>query len=287
MKDKVQLFEDRQVRSAWDDENEEWYFSVVDVCAILTGSSNPKRYWSDLKRKLKQEGAGETYENIVRLRMTSADGAHRQTDAATIPQILRIIQSITSPKAEPVKQWLAQTGAERIDEEIDPQKALDRARATYKAKGYSAAWIKTRMQGVQARHALTDEWKERGVKDDQYAILTNIIHRATFDISVKQHKQIKGLKKENLRDNMTPVEMALTTLAEVSTTEISKTRKPDSISENQAVAREGGGIAKRARLEIEKKTGRKVVSAQNAKDMIEEQKRTEAIEGTTENKEVP
>ncbi|HBZ58361.1 MAG TPA: hypothetical protein DEO49_04330 [Sutterella sp.] len=284
MKDKIQIFENNIIRSVWDDEKEEWYFSVIDVCAVLSQSTNPKRYWSDLKRKLKQEGASETYEKIVRLRMTSEDGAHRQTDATTISGILRIIQSIPSPKAEPIKQWLAKVGTARIDEDIDPQIAIDRARATFKAKGYSDAWIKTRLQGIQARHALTDEWRARGVKDDQYAILTNIIHSATFDLSVKQHKQIKGLKKENLRDNMTPVEMALTTLAEVSTTEISKTRKPESLDENQAVAREGGDIAKRARLDIEKKTGRKVVSAQNAKDMLEAQKQVDVLEGTAEEK---
>jgi hypothetical protein len=286
MKDKILVFENRKVRSVWDDEKEEWFFSIVDVVAVLSDSANPTDY---LKKMRKREPDLGTYlgTNCPQIVMTTESGKKRKTLAGTAEHILRVVQSIPSPKAEPLKRWLAQVGAERINEEIDPQKAIDRARAMYKAKGYSAAWIKTRMQGVQARHALTDEWKERGVKEDQYAILINIIHRATFDISVKQHKQIKGLKKENLRDNMTPVEMALTTLAEVSTTEISKTKKPDSLSENQEVAREGGGIAKRARLEIEKKTGRKVISAQNAKDMIEEQKRIEAIEGTAANKEDP
>ena len=261
MKDKIQLFEDKQIRSIWNDEIEELFFSVIDVIGVLSESSEPKRYWSDLKRKLKKEGSAETYEKIVRLKMPSADGKFRLTDAANLQQILRIVQSIPSPKAEPLKKWLAKVGAERIDEEIDPQKAIDRARATYKAKGYPDAWIKARIQGIQARNELTDEWKSHGVKDKEYALLTNIIHRGTFDISVKEHKELKGLKKENLRDNMTSVEAALTTLAEVTATEITRAKNPKNINENKSIAMESGGVAKRARLDIEKRTGRKVVSS--------------------------
>ena len=195
-----------------------------------------------------------------------------------------MIQSIPSPKAEPFKQWLAKVGAERIDEEIDPQKAIDRAVETYRAKGYPEPWIKARIQGIHARNELTDEWKAHGVQNDQYAILTNIIHRGTFGISVKEHKQLKGLKKENLRDNMTTVEAALTTLAEVSTTEITRSRNPKTLNGNKAVAREGSGIAKRARLDIERRTGRKVVSAENAKNLIERAKATAAIPGKAKEK---
>ena len=277
MKDKIQLFEDKKIRSAWDDEIEELFFSVIDVIGVLSESSEPKRYWSDLKRKLKKEGSAETYEKIVRLKMPSADGKFRLTDAANLQQILRIVQSIPSPKAEPLKKWLAKVGTERIDEEIDPQKAIDRARATYKAKGYPDAWIKARIQGIQARNELTDEWKSHGVKDKEYALLTNIIHRGTFDISVKEHKELKGLKKENLRDNMTSVEAALTTLAEVTATEITRAKNPKNINENKSIAMESGGVAKRARLDIEKRTGRKVVSSSSAKDLIESAKRAEAI----------
>ena len=277
MKDKIQLFEGREIRSVWMDETEEWLFSVIDVVGILSGSSEPRRYWSDLKRKLKKEGSNETYEKIVRLKMPSPDGKSRLTDAANLQQILRIVQSITSPKAEPIKQWLAKVGMERVDEEIDPQKAIDRARATYKAKGYSEAWIKARIQGIQARNELTDEWKNHGVKDKEYALLTNIIHRGTFNLSVKEHKAIKGPKKENLRDNMTPVEAALTTLAEVTATEITRAKNPQTIDENKFIAQESGDVARRTRLDIEKRTGRKVVSSSNAKDLIESAKRAEAI----------
>lgn len=277
MKDKIQLFEGREIRSVWMDETEEWLFSVIDVVGILSGSSEPRRYWSDLKRKLKKEGSNETYEKIVRLKMPSPDGKSRLTDAANLQQILRIVQSIPSPKAEPIKQWLAKVGMERVDEEIDPQKAIDRARATYKAKGYSEAWIKARIQGIQARNELTDEWKNHGVKDKEYALLTNIIHRGTFNLSVKEHKAIKGLKKENLRDNMTPVEAALTTLAEVTATEITRAKNPQTIDENKSIAQESGDVARRTRLDIEKRTGRKVVSSSNAKDLIESAKRAEAI----------
>lgn len=200
--------------------------------------------------------------------MKANDGKMRLTDVATAEQLLRIIQSIPSPKAEPFKRWLARVGAERMEEEVDPQKAIDRARATYLAKGYPEPWIKTRLQGIQARNELTDEWKAHGVQDQQYAILTNIIHRGTFDLSVREHKALKGLKKENLRDNMTPLESALTTLAEVTATEITRAQDPHSIEHHKKIAEESGSIAKRARLDVEKQTGKSVVSSQNAKDML-------------------
>lgn len=282
-KSKIQLFEDHKVRSAWDDEAEEWLISVIDVVAVLTESADPKRYWSVLKSRILKE-SGQPTTICSRLKMVAADGKRRMTDVATTEQLLRIVQSIPSPKAEPFKLWLANVGAERIDEEIDPQRAIDRARATYKAKGYSDAWIKQRIQGIQARNVLTDEWKAHGVKDKQYALLTDIIHRGTFGVGVKQHKHIKGLKKENLRDNMTPLESALTTLAEVTATEITRSKNPETIEENKSIAQESGSVARRARLDIEKRTGRKVVSSQNAKDMIESSQAATAI--TVDAKEV-
>lgn len=287
MKDKIQLFEEKQVRSVWDDEKEEWYFSIVDVVSVLTEQATQRgasTYWAVLKKRLKDEGAGELLTNCKRFKMRASDGKQRLTDTADIQQIFRIIQSIPSPKAEPFKQWLAKVGAERIDEEIDPQKAIDRAVETYRAKGYPEPWIKARIQGIHARNELTDEWKAHGVQNDQYAVLTNIIHRGTFGISVKEHKHLKGLKKENLRDNMTTVEAALTTLAEVSTTEITRSRNPKTLNDNKAVAREGSGIAKRARLDIERRTGRKVVSAENAKNLIERAKTADAIPGKAKEK---
>lgn len=267
MKDKVQLFEENGVRSAWDEEKEEWFFSVIDVVAALTLSVDPKRYWSVLKSRISKE-LDQPTTICSRLRMKANDGKMRLTDVATAEQLLRIIQSIPSPKAEPFKRWLARVGAERMEEEVDPQKAIDRARATYLAKGYPEPWIKARLQGIQARNELTDEWKAHGVQDQQYAILTNIIHRGTFDLSVREHKALKGLKKENLRDNMTPLESALTTLAEVTATEITRAQDPHSIEHHKKIAEESGSIAKRARLDVEKQTGKSVVSSQNAKDML-------------------
>lgn len=267
MKDKVQLFEENGVRSAWDEEKEEWFFSVIDVVAALTLSVDPKRYWSVLKSRISKE-LDQPTTICSRLRMKANDGKMRLTDVATAEQLLRIIQSIPSPKAEPFKRWLARVGAERMEEEVDPQKAIDRARATYLAKGYPEPWIKARLQGIQARNELTDEWKAHGVQDLQYAILTNIIHRGTFDLSVREHKALKGLKKENLRDNMTPLESALTTLAEVTATEITRAQDPHSIEHHKKIAEESGSIAKRARLDVEKQTGKSVVSSQNAKDML-------------------
>lgn len=283
MKDKIQLFEEKQVRSVWDDEKEQWYFAIVDVVAALTDSANPTDY---LKKMRKRDPDLGIYlgTNCPQVAMRTASGKRRKTLAGTLQDIFRLIQSIPSPKAEPFKRWLAKVGAERIDEEIDPQKAIDRAVETYRAKGYPEPWIKARIQGIHARNELTDEWKAHGVQNDQYAVLTNIIHRGTFGISVKEHKHLKGLKKENLRDNMTTVEAALTTLAEVSTTEITRSRNPKTLNDNKAVAREGSGIAKRARLDIERRTGRKVVSAENAKNLIERAKAAAAIPGKAKEK---
>lgn len=283
MKDKIQLFEEKQVRSVWDDEKEQWYFAIVDVVAALTDSANPTDY---LKKMRKRDPDLGIYlgTNCPQVAMRTDSGKKRKTLAGTLQDIFRLIQSIPSPKAEPFKRWLAKVGAERIDEEIDPQKAIDRAVETYRAKGYPEPWIKARIQGIHARNELTDEWKAHGVQNDQYAVLTNIIHRGTFGISVKEHKHLKGLKKENLRDNMTTVEAALTTLAEVSTTEITRSRNPKTLNDNKAVAREGSGIAKRARLDIERRTGRKVVSAENAKNLIERAKAAAAIPGKAKEK---
>lgn len=283
MKDKIQLFEEKQVRSVWDDEKEQWYFAIVDVVAALTDSANPTDY---LKKMRKRDPDLGIYlgTNCPQVAMRTASGKKRKTLAGTLQDIFRLIQSIPSPKAEPFKRWLAKVGAERIDEEIDPQKAIDRAVETYRAKGYPEPWIKARIQGIHARNELTDEWKAHGVQNDQYAVLTNIIHRGTFGISVKEHKHLKGLKKENLRDNMTTVEAALTTLAEVSTTEITRSRNPKTLNDNKAVAREGSGVAKRARLDIERRTGRKVVSAENAKNLIERAKAAAAIPGKAKEK---
>mgnify|MGYP000346822359 FL=1 len=259
MKGKIQLFEDHQVRSAWDDQKEEWFFSVVDVVSVLTGSSEPKRYWSDLKRKLKKEGANQTYENIVRLKMTAPDGKGKLTDAASIEQILRIVQSIPSPKAEPFKQWLASVGKERIEETVDPEQAIVRAKMTYQAKGYSPAWINQRIQGIQVRNELTDQWKTHGVQEGlQYATLTNIIHSGAFGISVKDHKKLKGMKGGNLRDNMTTLETALTMFAEATATEMTKSQNPQTFEENKMVAQKSGGVAGRARRDAEKQIGHSI-----------------------------
>lgn len=223
----IQLFEDKKIRTAWDEEKEEWYFSIVDVCEVLSGTDNPRRYWSDLKRKLKKEGAAQLYEKIVQLKMIAPDGKRRLTDVADTEQLLRIIQSIPSPKAEPFKRWLAEVGRERIEETIDPELSIERALETYLKKGYSREWINQRLQAIQVRKELTDEWENRGVqKGIEYAILTDEITKAWSGMSTRQYKNWKGLKKENLRDNMSTTEIVLNMLAEVSTTEISKAEKP-------------------------------------------------------------
>ena len=277
-KDQIQLFEDKRIRSAWDPEKEEWYFSIVDVCEVLSGTDNPRRYWSDLKRKLKSEGSVELYEKIVQLKMTAPDGKKRLTDVANTEQLLRIIQSIPSPKAEPFKLWLAQIGRERIEETIDPELTIDRALETYLRKGYSHEWINQRLQAIQVRKELTDEWERRGIKKGQeYATLTDIITLGWSGMTTRQYKQYKGLKTESLRDNMTNLELVLNMLAEATTTEISKERKPRTAAANRAVAAQGGRIAGNTRREIEAQTGKRIVSPLTAKQALAE-KTAEGIE---------
>ena len=278
--DKIQLFEDKRIRTAWDEEKEEWYFSIVDGCEVLSGTDNPRRYWSDLKRKLKSEDAVELYEKIVQLKMTAPDGKKRLTDVADTEQLLRIIQSIPSPKAEPFKLWLAQVGRERIEETIDPELTIERALETYLKKGYTRAWINQRLQAIQVRKELTDEWDARGVqKGVEYAILTDEISRAWSGMSTRQYKNLKGLKKENLRDNMTTLELVLNMLAEATTTEISKQKAPETFSENIDVARAGGKVAGDARKAIESQPGVPVITSKNAAQL--NQVVTDLLEGTT------
>ena len=263
----IQLFEDAQIRTAWDEDAEEWYFSVVDVIEVLAEPSSARRYWSDLKRQLKAEGS-ELYENIVQLKMTAADGKRRLTDVANTEQLLRIIQSIPSKKAEPFKLWLAQVGRERIEETIDPELSIDRALETYLRKGYSREWINQRLQAIQVRKELTDEWQNRGVSQArEFAILTDEISRAWSGMSTRQYKNLKGLKKENLRDNVTTLELVLNMLAEATTTEFSKQEQPQSFEENREVARAGGAVAGDARRSIEARTGKSVVTSANAADL--------------------
>lgn len=280
-KDQIQLFEDKRIRSAWDPEKEEWYFSIVDVCEVLSGTDNPRRYWSDLKRKLKSEGSVELYEKIVQLKMTAPDGKKRLTDVANTEQLLRIIQSIPSPKAEPFKLWLAQIGRERIEETIDPELTIDRALETYLRKGYSHEWINQRLQAIQVRKELTDEWDARGVqKGVEYAILTDEITKAWSGMSTRQYKNLKGLKKENLRDNMTTLELVLNMLAEATTTEISRQKAPEGLRENVEVARSGGKVAGDARKAIERQTGVPVITSKSAAQL--NQVVSNLIEATSE-----
>ena len=277
----IQLFEDQKIRTAWDAEKEEWYFSIIDVISVLTGTANPRRYWSDLKRKLKAEGANELYEKIVQLKMLSSDGKRYKTDVANTEQLLRIIQSIPSPKAEPFKAWLAMVGRERIEETIDPEQAIDRALDTYLKKGYSEEWIHQRLLAIRIRNELTDEWKKRGVqKGKEYAILTDEISRAWSGMTTGQYKRLKGLTKENLRDNMTDLELVLTMLAEASTTDISKTAKPQTFEENKQVAKRGGKVAGIARQALEAETGKPVITAKNAFDF--QQLVTDIVEDAAE-----
>ena len=277
-KDQIQLFEDKRIRSAWDPEKEEWYFSIVDVCEVLSGTDNPRRYWSDLKRKLKSEGSVELYEKIVQLKMTAPDGKKRLTDVANTEQLLRIIQSIPSPKAEPFKLWLAQIGRERIEETIDPELTIDRALETYLRKGYSHEWINQRLQAIQVRKELTDEWDARGVqKGVEYAILTDEITKAWSGMNTRQYKNLKGLKKENLRDNMTTLELVLNMLAEATTTEISRQKAPEGLRENVEVARSGGKVAGDARKAIERQTGVPVITSKSAAQL--NQVVTDLLEG--------
>ena len=262
--DNIQLFENKRIRTAWDEEKEEWYFSIVDVVAVLTDSPNPQTYWRVLKKRLKDEG-NETVTSCNALKMTAADGKHRLTDVADTEQLLRIIQSIPSPKAEPFKLWLAQVGRERIEETIDPELTIDRALETYLKKGYTREWINQRLQAIQVRKELTDEWDARGVqKGVEYAILTDEISRAWSGMSTRQYKNLKGLKKENLRDNMTTLELVLNMLAEATTTQFSKDRKPTTFQENLAVAKAGGQVAGRTRKDIESQSNMPVISPKNA-----------------------
>ena len=282
----IQLFEDQKIRTAWDAEKEEWYFSIIDVISVLTGTANPRRYWSDLKRKLKTEGANELYEKIVQLKMLSSDGKRYKTDVANTEQLLRIIQSIPSPKAEPFKAWLAMVGKERIEETIDPEQAIDRALDTYLKKGYSEEWIHQRLLAIRIRNELTDEWKKRGVqKGKEYAILTDEISRAWSGMTTGQYKRLKGLTKENLRDNMTDLELVLTMLAEASTTDISKTAKPQTFEENKQVAKRGGKVAGIARQALEAETGKAVITEKNAFDF--QQLVTDIVEDAAELPENP
>ncbi len=262
---KVALFEGQQIRRHWDDEKELWYFSVVDVVAALSGSVDPRNYWKVLKNRLKNEGS-ELVTKCNQLKMQASDGKYYLTDAADTETMLRLIQSIPSPNAEPFKLWLARVGYERLEETADPELAINRALKTYLRKGYSPEWINQRLKSIEIRKALTDEWEKRGVKEDlEFAILTNEITEAWAGLTTKQYKNLKGLKKENLRENRPNWELVLNMLAETATTEISGKREPKDLPENRSVAREGGTVAGNARKEIEAKTGRKAISTYNFK----------------------
>ena len=282
--DQIQLFENKRIRTAWDAEKEEWYFSIVDVVAVLTDQPDARHastYWAVLKKRLNDEGAGQLLTNCKQLKMTAADGKKRLTDVADTELLLRIIQSIPSPKAEPFKLWLAQVGRERIEETIDPELRIDRALETYLKKGYSREWINQRLQAIQVRKELTDEWDARGVQmGKEYAILTDEITKAWSGMNTRQYKNLKGLKKENLRDNMTTLELVLNMLAEATTTEISKQKAPEGLRENVEVARSGGKIAGDARKAIEQQTGVPVITSQSAAQL--NQVVTNLIEATDE-----
>ena len=271
MKNEIQLFEDQKIRVAWDAEREEWYFSIVDVVSVLTdspGYNTGRKYWNKLKQRLKDEG-NELVTNCHQLKMRAADGKNRLTDVADTEQLLRIIQSIPSKKAEPFKAWLAMVGRERIEETIDPEQAIDRALETYLKKGYSEEWVHQRLLAIRIRNELMDEWKKRGVqKGKEYAILTDEITRAWAGMNTRQYKNLKGLKKENLRDNMSTLELALNMLAEATTTELTNAQNPQGLEENRVVAKQGGAVAGNARKEIESKTGRPVVTSENANTML-------------------
>lgn len=269
IKDNIQLYEDKKVRSVWDGEKECWWFSVVDVVCILTESVDPTAYWRKLKQRLREEG-NESVTNCHGLKMKAADGKMRLTDVATVEQLFRIIQSIPSPKAEPFKRWLAAVGAERIEETIDPEQAIDRALETYQRKGYSDEWIQQRLMSIKVRNALTDEWQKAGVKKGhEYAILTDEITKAWSDMTTRQYKTLKGLKKENLRDNMSDMELILNMLAESTATNISKKEKPDTFDQSKDIANRGGKVARQARIAVEIETGDSVITNQNAVQLNE------------------
>ena len=264
--EQIQLFGEKQIRTAWNDAEEKWYFSVIDIIAALVETDRPRKYWSDLKRKLLAEGS-ELSEKIGQLKMKSADGKMYATDVADQEQLFRLVQSIPSPKVEPIKLWIARVSSERIDEMIDPELSIDRAIDMYRRKGYSEEWINQRLQGKKERKKLTDEWKRVGVKEKQYAILTNAIYEVWSGMTAKEYKHLKGLKKENLRDNMTDTESALTTLAEVATREISQNEDPETIAHSINIARRGGGVAKVAREALEDQLGKSIISSKNAKTL--------------------
>lgn len=271
-KEQIQLFESKQVRTVWDDEQGKWYFSVVDVCAVLSESKNPQTYWRVLKKRLIDEG-NQTVTNCNGFKMRAVDGKMRMTDVADTEQIFRIIQSIPSPKAEPFKQWMAQVASQRIDQMLDPELSINQAMADYKRLGYSDNWINQRLKSIEIRKELTDEWKKHGLEEgQQFAALTDIIYKAWSDMSAREYKRFKGLTKENLRDNMTNKELVLNMLAELSTKEISESRNPSTFTEHAQAAADGGNIARNARLELEEQTGKAVITPQNAKHLLKEWK---------------
>jgi len=265
MPDEIKIFEQNKIRSLWDEKIEKWYFSVTDIIEILTESKNPRRYWSDLKTKLKEdEGFEQLYEKIVQLKLLSADGKKYATDCADVETMLRIVQSVPSKKAEPIKQWLAKVGYERMQEMADPAQAIDRARKTWKNHGRSEKWIQQRMMGQETRNKLTDYWKDHDIKEGkEYAILSNIIHQEWSELSVKDHKELKGLKSQNLRDHMSEAELIFTALAELSTRQIAEADEATGLYENKTAAKKGGNIAKQARKQLEEKTGQSVISDGN------------------------
>lgn len=275
-KEALQIFEDRKVRSIWDDEREEWYFSVVDVIAVLTDSADPANYWKVLKNRLKKEG-NETVTNCNRLKMRAADGKMRLTDVVETQQLFRLIQSIPSPKAEPFKQWIAQVAKERLDQMQDPELSIEQAVRDYRLLGYSEEWINQRLRSIEVRKALTDEWHRSGIEEGiQYATLTDIITRSWSGKTTKEYKSLKGLKKESLRDNMTNIELALNTLAEASTTELSKNQNPKGFAQNAQVAKQGGSVAKAARDKLESQLGRSIISSAKADDYLLPQQELES-----------
>jgi len=274
MKNKIQIFEDKKVRTVWDDETEEWYFSVIDVVEVLTDTDRPRKYWNDLKKKLRIEGS-QLSEKIGQLKMQAPDGKMRLTDVASTEQLFRLIQSIPSPKAEPFKQWIAQVAKERLDQMQDPEMSINQAMMDYKRLGYSDNWINQRIKTIEIRKELTDEWKLRGLEEGvHFATLTDIIYKTWADKTAKEYKKFKGLKKENLRDNMTNTELVLNMLAELSTKRISEVTNPDSMEEHADVAKQGGEVARNARMELEAKTGEKAITALNAKQGILKNKKT-------------
>ena len=282
-KNSIKLFGDDKIRAIWDDEQEKWYFSVVDVVAVLTNSPNPQTYWRVLKKRLKDEG-NETVTNCNGLKMRAADGKMRLTDVADTEQLLRIIQSVPSPKAEPFKTWLAKVGAERLDQMQDPELSIQQAMIDYKRLGYSDNWINQRLKSIEIRKDLTDQWKTHNVEEGvQYASLTDIIYQTWAGKTAKEYKQLKGLKKESLRDNMTNEELVLNMLAELSATSITKAKNPQTLDENKTCAKEGGNVARVAREELEAKTGRQVVSPLSAKRFFEAQKPEENLEDKLNN----